>query len=72
MTRRTTCEPTTQLGEGPLTSDDKNRSEVDLVIVQVKQELRSLFVKSEDQIKKVGNALKKVLIKAIINSLHQL
>jgi hypothetical protein len=63
MTRRTTCEPTTQLGEGPLTFDDKNRSEVDLVIVQVKQELRSLFVKSKDQIKKVGNALKKVVKK---------
>ena len=41
----------------------KTDSEVDLVIVQVKQELRSLFVKSEDQIKKVGNALKKVVKK---------
>jgi hypothetical protein len=46
-----------------LTFDDNNRSEVDLVIVQVKQELRSLFVKSEDQIKKIGNALKKVVKK---------
>jgi hypothetical protein len=63
MTTRTTCEPTTQLGEWPLTFDDKNRSEVDLVIVQVKQELRNLFVKSDEQIKKAGNVLKKVVKK---------
>jgi biopolymer transport protein ExbD len=42
---------------------DKNRAEVDHVIAQAKKELRSLFVKSEDQIKKVGNALKKVVKK---------
>jgi len=42
---------------------DKNRAEVDRVIAQAKKELRSLFVKSEDQIKKVGNALKKVVKK---------
>ncbi|MGC2570043.1 MAG: hypothetical protein WA364_00920 [Candidatus Nitrosopolaris sp.] len=42
---------------------DKNRAEADRVIAQAKKELRSLFVKSEDQIKKVGNALKKVVKK---------
>jgi K+/H+ antiporter YhaU regulatory subunit KhtT len=42
---------------------DKNRAEADRVIAQVKQELRSLFVKSNEQIKKVGNVLKKVVKK---------
>ncbi|MFY9871678.1 MAG: hypothetical protein WAK17_18345 [Candidatus Nitrosopolaris sp.] len=49
---------------GLLTSiDENNRSELDHVIGQVKQELRSLFAKSDKQIKKLGNALKKVVKK---------
>ena len=43
--------------------DDKNRSELEAVIVQVKQELRSLFVTSGEQIKELGNAIKKVVKK---------
>ena len=43
--------------------DDKKRSELEAVIVQVKQELRSLFVTSDEQIKKLGNAIKKVVKK---------
>jgi hypothetical protein len=39
-------------------TDDKNRSEVDAVIEEVKHELRSLFGKSKEQIMKVGNAFK--------------
>ena len=42
---------------------DKNRAEADRVIAQAKKELRSLFSKSDEQIKKVGNALKKVVKK---------
>lgn len=38
---------------------DKNRSEVDAVIEEVKHELRSLFGKSKEQIRKVGNAFKR-------------
>jgi hypothetical protein len=41
--------------------DNKNRTEVDAVIEEVKRELRSLFVKTDEQIKKLGNALKKVV-----------
>jgi hypothetical protein len=44
-------------------TDDKNRSELEVVVEEVKRELRSLFVKSDEQIKKVGNALKKVVKK---------
>jgi hypothetical protein len=40
-------------------TDDKNRSEIDAVIEGVKHELRSLFVKSDEQIKKVGHVFKK-------------
>ena len=43
--------------------DENNRSELDLVIGQVKQELRSLFAWSEEQIKKIGSAIKKVVKK---------
>ncbi|MFY9799028.1 MAG: hypothetical protein WAJ93_25340, partial [Candidatus Nitrosopolaris sp.] len=43
--------------------DDNNRSELEAVIVQVKQELRSLFVTSGEQIKELGNAMKKVVKK---------
>jgi hypothetical protein len=43
--------------------DDKNRSELEVVIVQVKQELRSLFVTSGEQIKGLGDAMKKVIKK---------
>jgi hypothetical protein len=39
--------------------DDRNRCEVDAVINDVKLELRSLFGKSKEQIKKVGNAFKR-------------
>jgi hypothetical protein len=46
-----------------LTFDDNNRSELDAVVEEAKRELRSLFVKSEEQIKKVGKALKKVVKK---------
>ena len=44
-------------------TNDQYRSELDAVVEEAKRELRSLFVKSEDQIKKVGNALKKVVKK---------
>jgi hypothetical protein len=40
-------------------TDDKNRSEVDAVIEEAKYELRSLFGRSKEQIRKVGNAFKK-------------
>jgi hypothetical protein len=40
-------------------TDDKNRSEVDAVIEEVKHELGSLFGKSKEQIRKVGNAFKR-------------
>jgi hypothetical protein len=40
-------------------TDDKNRSEVDAVIEEVRHELRSLFGRSKEQIRKVGNAFKK-------------
>ncbi len=40
-------------------TDDENRSEVDAVIEGVKLELRSLFGRSKEQIRKVGNAFKK-------------
>lgn len=43
--------------------DENKRSELDHVIGQVKQELRSLFARSEEQIKKIGSALKKVVKK---------
>jgi uncharacterized membrane-anchored protein len=36
-------------------------TEVDAVIDEVKRELRSLLVKTDEQIKKIGNALKKVV-----------
>jgi hypothetical protein len=46
----------------PLTLiDNKNRTEVDAVIEEVKRELRSVFVKTDEQIKRLGNALKKVV-----------
>jgi hypothetical protein len=38
---------------------DRNRSEVDAVIEEVKHELRSLFGKSKVQIRKVGDAFKR-------------
>ena len=41
--------------------DSKNRTEVDAVIEEIKRELRTLFVKTDEQIKKLGNALKKVV-----------
>jgi hypothetical protein len=41
--------------------DNKDRTEVDAVIEDVKRELRSLFVKTDEQIKKVGNVLKKIV-----------
>jgi hypothetical protein len=41
--------------------DIRNRTEVDIVIEEVKRELRSLFVKTDEQIKRLGNALKKVV-----------
>jgi hypothetical protein len=41
--------------------DCKNRTEVDAVIEEVKRELRSVFVKTDEQIKRLGNALKKVV-----------
>ena len=41
--------------------DNKNRTEVDAVIVEVKRELRSVFVKTDEQIKRLGNTLKKVV-----------
>jgi hypothetical protein len=41
--------------------DNKDRTEVDAVIEEVKRELRSLFVKTDEQIKKLGSALKKVV-----------
>ncbi|MGA9151098.1 MAG: hypothetical protein WBZ36_11005, partial [Candidatus Nitrosopolaris sp.] len=41
--------------------DSKNRTEVDAVIEEVKRELRSVFVKTDEQIKRLGNALKKVV-----------
>jgi len=44
-------------------TNDQYRSELDAVVEEAKRELRSLFVKSEDQIKKVGRALKKVVKK---------
>lgn len=40
-------------------TDDENRSEVDAVIDDVKLKLRSLFGKSKEQIRKVGNAFKR-------------
>ena len=46
----------------PLTLiDNKNRPEVDAVIDEVKRELRSVFVKTDEQIKRLGNSLKKVV-----------
>jgi hypothetical protein len=48
--------------KGPLTlTDNKNRTEVDAMIEEVKRELRSVFVKTDEQIKRLGNALKKVV-----------
>jgi hypothetical protein len=44
-------------------TNDQYRSELDVVVEEAKRELRSLFVKSEDQIKKLGTALKKVVKK---------
>jgi len=44
-------------------ADDNNRSELDVVIKEVKRELRRLFVRSDELIKKLGNALKKVVKK---------
>jgi hypothetical protein len=44
-------------------ADDNNRSELDVVIEEVKRELRRLFVRSDELIKKVGNALKEVVKK---------
>ncbi len=41
--------------------DNKNRTEVDAVIEEVKRELRSVFVKTDEQIKRLGIALKKVV-----------
>ncbi len=41
--------------------DSKNRTEVDAVIKEVKRELRSVFVKTDGQIKRLGIALKKVV-----------
>ena len=41
--------------------DNKDRTEVDAVIEDVKRELRSLVVKTDEQIKKVGNVLKKIV-----------
>src|SRR5215469_6990269 len=40
---------------------DNEITEVDVVIEEVRRELRSLFVKTDEQIKKVGNVLKKVV-----------
>jgi len=40
-------------------TDDKNRSEVDAVIEEVRHELRSLFGRSKEQIRKVGDAFKR-------------
>jgi len=40
---------------------DNEITEVDAVIEEVRQELRSLFVKTDKQIKKVGNVLKKIV-----------
>jgi len=40
---------------------DNEITEVDAVIEEVKRELRSLLVKTDEQIKKIGNALKKVV-----------
>lgn len=41
--------------------DIKNRTGVDAIIEEVKRELRSVFVKTDEQIKRLGNALKKVV-----------
>lgn len=41
--------------------DGKNRTEVDTIIEEVKRELRSVFVKTDEQIRRLGNALKKVV-----------
>jgi hypothetical protein len=41
--------------------DNKDRTEVDAVIEEVKRELRTVFVKTDEQIKRLGNALKKVV-----------
>jgi hypothetical protein len=38
-----------------------DRTEVDAVIEEVKRELRNIFVKTDEQIKKLGNSLKKVV-----------
>jgi len=38
---------------------DNEITEVDAVIKEVRRELRSLLVKTDEQIKKIGNALKK-------------
>jgi hypothetical protein len=40
---------------------DNEITEVDAVIEEVRRELRSLLVKTDEQIKKIGNALKKVV-----------
>ena len=40
---------------------DNEITEVDAVIEEVRRELRSLFVKTDEQIKKVGNVLKKIV-----------
>jgi hypothetical protein len=41
--------------------DGKNRIDVDTIIEEVKRELRSVFVKTDEQIKRLGNSLKKVV-----------
>ena len=43
--------------------DNKNRSELDVVVEEVKQKLRGLFAESDELIKKLGNAMKKVVKK---------
>src|SRR5215471_10474235 len=40
---------------------DNEITEVDAVIEEVRRELRSLLVKTDEQIKKIGNVLKKVV-----------
>jgi hypothetical protein len=46
-----------QLGTEKLTPEQ----EAEIVVAEVKQELRGLFVKSEELIKRLGNALKKIV-----------
>ena len=40
-------------------SDDKNKSELDAAIKEAKRELRGVFAKTDEQIKKIGNAAKR-------------